>query len=190
MTCTMIWRRDIYKRLQEERRTSSQSIIDSKSINLFANWKHPPPPSPPQTVCYTHTWLRFDLAPLAVFIPTLHQRFIMVSAGQTRLDTVGQWGYSQYALCCWSGFNLFSYFEKEFRWEKQCRIQSGSVGYDLDNRVDQIFRLSCLSRHVLGWVKKRVRRNTNFFLSAPLCSAGLPKFLRVLNRTPNFFCQK
>ena len=54
-------------------------------------------------------------------------------------------------------------------------------------RVDQIFRLSCLRRHVLGWVKKRVCRNINFFLSAPSCSAGLPKFLRVLNRTPNFF---
>ena len=53
-------------------------------------------------------------------------------------------------------------------------------------RVDQIFRLSCLRRHVLGWVKKRVRRNI-IFLSAPSCSTGLPKFLRVLNRTPNFF---
>ena len=40
---------------------------------------------------------------------------------------------------------------------------------------------------MLGWVKKRVRRNIIFFLSAPSCSAGLPKFLRVLNRTPNFF---
>ena len=30
-------------------------------------------------------------------------------------------------------------------------------------RVDQIFRLSCLRLHVLGWVKKRVRRNMNFF---------------------------
>ena len=57
----------------------------------------------------------------------------------------------------------------------------------LHSRVDQIFRLSCLRQHVLGWVKKRVRRNINFFLSAPSCSAGLPKFLRVLNRTPNFF---
>ena len=53
------------------------------------------------------------------------------------------------------------------------------------SRVDQIFRFSCLRRHVLGWVKKRVRRNI-IFLSAPSCSTGLPKFLRVLNRTPNF----
>ena len=56
----------------------------------------------------------------------------------------------------------------------------------LYTRVDQIFRFSWLRRHVLGWVKKRVRRNIIFFLSVPSCSAGPPKFLRVLNRTSIF----
>ena len=30
-------------------------------------------------------------------------------------------------------------------------------------RVDQIFQLSCLRRHVLGWVKKRLHSYSNFF---------------------------
>ena len=33
-------------------------------------------------------------------------------------------------------------------------------------RVDQIFRLSCLRWHVLGWVKKRLRSYSNFFKCA------------------------
>ena len=45
-------------------------------------------------------------------------------------------------------------------------------------RVDQIFWLSCLRQHVLGWVKKRVRRNIKKILSAPSCPAGPPKFLK------------
>ena len=35
--------------------------------------------------------------------------------------------------------------------------------YILYTRVDQIFRLSCLRRHVLGWVKKRLHSYSNFF---------------------------
>ena len=73
---------------------------------------------------------------------------------------------------------------------KRCRVTNSAKRCRVHSRVDQIFRLSCLRQHVLGWVKKRVLRNINYFLSSPSCSTGLPKFLRVLNRTPNFFCQK
>ena len=62
---------------------------------------------------------------------------------------------------------------------KRCRVHS---------RVDQIElpQAACARMGQKKEFVKIFKKN----LSAPSCSTGLPKFLRVLNRTPHFFCQK
>ena len=86
---------------------------------------------------------------------------------------------------CQKGSAKFVVFANKFDRE----ILISSVYKYTRTRVDQIFRLSCLRRRVLGWVKKIVHRNKKKISSASSCSAGLPKFLRVLNRTPNFLSE-